>query len=399
MPLLPRMPLPHPTDEPDANTLPDPELNPLINPLLAANMGRWAEVYFTTPPEQRGEAVSELLRELRNSSHPELTSGQVINDKSEGKIAADEADSAPAAAEPLGICGVCAHENPAEERFCGMCGASLQISPEGRTPYGDHEPTLGGEFPQYAIDAELHPTAASGGHHERKAAWPLPEQILPSFAVQSEPESVPYRYRLYVGAVLALLLPPLIYVYMAARSTKTILDAPGTQVAVSRNIPLAPPAGPAVSAQPSTTQSIPPEENSLASPAAPKVRSKSQPAPTSRRINRVRAQRASTIVTTAASSYALAADASGAQDLATAEMYLNGTQGMPRDRREAAQWLWKAVGKGNVAATTTLSDLYLRGNGVPKNCDQARLLLDAAARKGGRAAATRLGHLQAFGCD
>jgi TPR repeat protein len=80
-------------------------------------------------------------------------------------------------------------------------------------------------------------------------------------------------------------------------------------------------------------------------------------------------------------------------------MYLNGTQGMPRDRREAAQWLWKAVGKGNVAATTTLSDLYLRGDGVRKNCDQARLLLDAAARKGGRAAALRLGHLQAFDCQ
>ncbi len=397
------MPLPHPTDASDANTLPDPELNPLINPLLAANMGRWAEVYFTTPPEQRGEAVSELLRELRNTSHPELTSGQVINDKGGGKIAAEEADSAPAAAEPLGVCGACAHENPAEERFCGMCGASLQISPEGRTPYGDHEPTLGGEFPQYAIDAELHPAAASKGHNEPKAAWPLPEQILPSFAVQSEPESVPYRYRLYVGAVLALLLPPLIYMYMAARSTKTVSDAPGTQFAASRNIPLAPPpappTGPAVSAQPSTTESIPPEENSSASPATPPVRSKSQAAATSRRIDRVHARRASTIVTTAASSYALAADASGAQDLATAEMYLNGTQGTPRDRREAAQWLWKAVGKGSVAATTTLSDLYLRGDGVPKNCDQARLLLHAAARKGGRAAATRLGHLQAFDCD
>ena len=321
------------------------------------------------------------------------------------KLRAEEADSAPAAAEPLGICGACAHENPAEERFCGMCGASLQISPEGTPSAVRATPNLlwAVTIPEYAIDAELHPTAASGGHNEPKAAWPLPERILPSFAVQSEPESVPYRYRLYVGAVLALLLPPLIYMYMASRSTKTISDAPGTQFAVSRNIPLAPPpappAVPAVSAEPSTTESIPPEENSSASPAAPPVRVKSQPAATSRRINRVRARPASTIVTTAASSYALAADASGAQDLATAEMYLNGTQGMPRDRREAAQWLWKAVGKGNVAATTTLSDLYLRGDGVPKNCDQARLLLDAAARKGGRAAAARLGHLQAFDCD
>jgi TPR repeat protein len=46
-----------------------------------------------------------------------------------------------------------------------------------------------------------------------------------------------------------------------------------------------------------------------------------------------------------------------------------------------------------------LSDLYLRGDGVPKSCDQARLLLDAAARKSEPAAAERLRHLQAFGCE
>ena len=59
----------------DERALPRPELNPLVNPILADNMGRWAEVYFTSPPEKREEAVTELLRELeaRNSdveSHP-----------------------------------------------------------------------------------------------------------------------------------------------------------------------------------------------------------------------------------------------------------------------------------------------------------------------------------------
>jgi TPR repeat protein len=92
----------------------------------------------------------------------------------------------------------------------------------------------------------------------------------------------------------------------------------------------------------------------------------------------------------------MVADSSGAEELASAEKYLNGT---PRNSREAAPWLWKAVGKGNVAATISLSDLYLRGDGVTKSCDQARLLLDAAARKGGRAAGERLRNLQAFGCN
>jgi TPR repeat protein len=86
----------------------------------------------------------------------------------------------------------------------------------------------------------------------------------------------------------------------------------------------------------------------------------------------------------------------GQEELATAERYLNGNSGAGR---EAAPWLWRAVAKGNLTATMTLSDLYLRGDGVPKSCDQARLLLDAAARKGSSAAGVRLRNLPAFGCQ
>ena len=111
------------------------------------------------------------------------------------------------------------------------------------------------------------------------------------------------------------------------------------------------------------------------------------------------ARPASRIVTRAASSSQIAPERSGAEDLATAEKYLSGTQGIPRDSREAASWLWRAVGKGNPTATLVLSDLYLRGDGVPKSCDQARLLLDAAARKGQHAAGERIRNLQAFGCQ
>jgi TPR repeat protein len=90
----------------------------------------------------------------------------------------------------------------------------------------------------------------------------------------------------------------------------------------------------------------------------------------------------------------------GEEEFATAEKYLNrGNRGAGQDNREAAAWLWKAVGKGNLAATMTLSDLYLRGDGVPKSCDQARLLLDVAARKGKASAGERLRNLQAFGCQ
>ena len=82
-----------------------------------------------------------------------------------------------------------------------------------------------------------------------------------------------------------------------------------------------------------------------------------------------------------------------------AENYLNGTNGQERDHAEAAKWLWKSVGKHNSDATLALSDLYMKGDGVGKNCDQARVLLDAAARKGVKEAGERLRHLQAFGCQ
>jgi len=62
-------------------------------------------------------------------------------------------------------------------------------------------------------------------------------------------------------------------------------------------------------------------------------------------------------------------------------------------------WLWKAVAKRNAEATLLLSDIFLRGDGVSKNCDQARVLLDAAASNGNKGAAERLRHLQAFGCE
>jgi TonB family protein len=48
-----------------ADELADPELNPLLNPVLEQNMGRWAQVYLTSPPEKRPQAVADLLRELR----------------------------------------------------------------------------------------------------------------------------------------------------------------------------------------------------------------------------------------------------------------------------------------------------------------------------------------------
>ena len=98
----------------------------------------------------------------------------------------------------------------------------------------------------------------------------------------------------------------------------------------------------------------------------------------------------------AADSAATAVD--GSQELLLAQHYLEGTTGS-RDATEAAKWLWKAVGKQNPRALMMLSDLYLRGDGVPRSCDQARLLLKVAAtKKGAPEAVEKLHRLELNGC-
>src|SRR5260370_29800402 len=116
------MPLPYPADESDANTLPDPELNPLLNPVLAAHMGRWAEVYFTSPPEKREQAVAELIRELKSLSPEQPAPDDTTNDGI-AKDADEISEMTPAAraAEALRTCSVCAYKNSPGQNFCGMC--------------------------------------------------------------------------------------------------------------------------------------------------------------------------------------------------------------------------------------------------------------------------------------
>ena len=82
-----------------------------------------------------------------------------------------------------------------------------------------------------------------------------------------------------------------------------------------------------------------------------------------------------------------------------AQKYLNGSNGVQRNTSEAAHWLWKSIADHNSAALLPLADLYLKGDGVSKNCDQARVLLDSAARKGVAGAGERLRYLPAFGCQ
>lgn len=67
--------------------------------------------------------------------------------------------------------------------------------------------------------------------------------------------------------------------------------------------------------------------------------------------------------------------------------------------QEAVRLLWIAVEKGNSKAEVSLAELYRRGEGVAKNCDQTRILLTAAARKGNAEAQRRLDQFLREGCE
>lgn len=69
-----------------------------------------------------------------------------------------------------------------------------------------------------------------------------------------------------------------------------------------------------------------------------------------------------------------------------------------QDRSAEATRLWSAVASGDSSAEVDLARLYLKGEGVPRNCEQAKVLLRAAAKGGSAEARQQLKQLRARGC-
>ena len=411
--------MPRAEDNPEVkSTLPRPELNPILNPVLGANMGRWAEVYFTSPPEKREEAVLELLRELEGKPvlKHESAAGkteQLLERRPEPDrrfSAEPEENSPPPAYRDEDIpqtvpCRSCGRANPAQYQFCGICGADIRQSRPLDPPVADTEER---ETAVLAIEDPTRDSAGSKAFVESFQAGGEPfsrrDSALdegPKLLPDSEP--APYRYWIYFGAALAILVSVLIY---TARR--------GTQSGVGASHPL-PSAAPAATAEePSQARTGTAQKADTEDPANTTGHAANEPAapaPSREPIANDAGQtnlEANSVSATAPPSttrpvepvpQAQSAKGDGAEELAIGRNFLNGTHGAARDSTEAAKWLWKSVRKQNPAAALMLSDLYLHGNGVPKSCDQARLLLESAARKGAAGAAERLRNLPAFGCQ
>jgi TPR repeat protein len=445
-----------PTNESNAAILPDPELNPLLNPLLAAHMGRWAEVYFTSPPEKRAQAVSDLVRELAHNATAGVENNKANDDqgiwenedeesrtnhipsqsaggvyvppvRSSESTIPDSATSPSIVNESTSrICESCGHRNAPQQSFCGMCGKPMTISTEDSTAgFEETEAIATSTWPQsgplppglseqdFEIAADSPPADKSyqdEGYQEHSIpSWAPADDRPMEFSVLSDYETEPasHGYRIYVGLAMALLLGAL--VYMTWRSNTAFWSSSTAPSALPQAVPAAkseptaaaepPAAAPVHSATPTNSA---PQTAPAASPEQNQTTAEAHPAGVRRTDHGMASRQTKTRTVprtpVTANPPASAADQNGSEELAVAEKYLNAGSGTARDSRQASMWLWKAVAKQNSTATLILSDLYLRGDGVTKSCDQARLLLDAAARKGQTAAGQRLRNLQAFGC-
>ena len=390
----------------------------MLNPTLGRNLGRWAHVYFTSPPEKRERAVLELLRELEAESAASaavgpinLTNG-VPSDEASPRVAT-EARVIPETV----LCAECGHQNLKPQRYCGMCGSPLTAddprSPE-REPVAPRVPDRVEKdfpvaqepaFPTLSLFAQAGEERSSRGSEIR---WLRDRDVDDNDATSPALK--------YVLVVLVLLVAG---AFFYNRSRMQASRGPGEQGASGVWTGTRAPSPP-VQTPPSSTAAVPPEaaaskpaENASAvseptSNPAPVRESSSQeqkvgstgdvghvpttadnqpkqapPKPVTKPDDTPTGPEASSVTT-------------GSAELAMAEEYLTGKRG-PRNSAVAATFLWKAVSKENTTAALVLSDLYRTGDGVPKSCDQARVLLYAAARKNIPEAGRKLRDLQA-GC-
>lgn len=409
-----------------SGSLPRPELNPLMNPLLGKNMGRWAQVYFTAPPEKREQAVEELLRQL------EMESGQtpvaalekekpgtpavsttpmdpvapaIRSDRAsfvESELAKPHIEenpwpsrpsldsSSPAASltvassseksgnnhksEPATLeCAGCHHRNAAEQKFCGLCGLPMNGTTGRRA-----EP----------VREVARPTPPPV---EREADWQwLRERSLSHL---NSVESKKSHWRIIGSLVAIVVILGLSYFAWTKRDRSNEEEdetTPAAQQQSGAPMPIpqqteTPSAVPQQKASHSashrdTVQVRRSTEEGNAEPSASRKSAKSSPGN--------EAQPAETSES--------AVKGNGSEELNRARQFLDG-QGVRKDSGVAAQWLWKSVSKQNEQAVLLLSDLYMSGTGVPHSCEQARVLLVAAAKRGSAAAAQKLRNVET-GC-
>jgi PilZ domain len=89
--------------------------------------------------------------------------------------------------------------------------------------------------------------------------------------------------------------------------------------------------------------------------------------------------------------------AASAESSSSRQPHSNDDASQRQGSRSPAQ-LWASVQAGNSKAAVELAELYIQGEGVPRNCAQARVLLLVASEKRNAGAIKRLQDLDKTGC-
>ena len=214
-------------------------------------MGRWAQAYFTSPPERREQAVQDLLRELEaeNAARVPTPDAAPFPATEQRSDLARQRDSQVSEEPTITRCHACGRSNVSSQKFCGMCGARL--GDEGTIPdlhrddaqeealnvaglhiadqQIDDEPQESRFIPrdQDVYESKLNTNELSLFQSTRDVHYYDDEDGSEIFSVPRSSRS----YRFYVGIVLAMIIGGL--AYMAWRSEQL---SQNSQVA-----PLAPP--------------------------------------------------------------------------------------------------------------------------------------------------------------
>ena len=475
------LPQPYEKTTPPTGDIPKPELNPMTNPVLGRHLGRWAEAYFTTPIEQREQAVIELLhqlereeenevppnpsprfeaRDLPSSVKQNLSSIDELENPKDRLAALEEAIRqfdgpriAPAqidaerprqrelesrSLQSPGVCPVCRHLNQLDQWYCGMCGFRLRAEDDSQTRVL--------AFPQSTGTESSVQTTASTGEHPSEAqptnsfsfsmfGEPLESResdddfrlnrpsMWPLDTVEELPSS---RVGAKVAAICVILLIAAAAFFYREQIRGFVKPWLVSQQS-GQNVPASPPRSiatepAATGAAPENTSNRPEAQSSTGVPGehAPARANEASAAPTpedhgskpenakspvstssnnkvppsaQKRPLEASPMRDAAIGPPHGSQNSGTPTESGNEELARARALLSGGS-KPTDPSQASIWLWKAVGKNNGAAVILLADLYARGNGVPQSCDQARILLSAAAKKGSAEATQKLREIQ-----
>ena len=337
------------------------ELNPLTNPTLERNLGRWAQVYFSNPPGKRERAVSTLLEEIRR----ETSGGQSVRPYFARANGFQEV-----------VCSTCLHKNTLRYNFCGRCGAALNPVPSGKNTNTTFD-TI--------------PVEESAARSERDVQW-LRDKSL---RITDAAEGRGWRGWQYAVGGLVLALAGFAYLQWAPRPD-TRMASSGAKIAPQASVPeKSLPVESSSSKIRRPSETISPNTKPSEAPKTSAAEETHDPGAVPAGLQS--AAQKSRLLDVALPSPVNAGGESGVPDLRLAQRYLGGSMGA-RDSSEAAKLLWKAVRRQNDAAAVLLYDLYMRGDGVPRSCDQARLLLVAAAKRGARQATQQLRSLEFRGC-